>query len=82
MVAEAQRKHASLYLVNEQEDGRTDDAAISPNIDGVRAALGTCAMHSGMTPGSWERLHEAGKASTIVEGGPSCKLRTAGMHLY
>ena len=49
MIAEAQSKQASLYMVNVQKDGSTDDGALSLNIDGVRAALDTCAMHSVVT---------------------------------
>ena len=52
MIADAQTKQASFYMVNVQENGCTDDVALSSNIDGVRAALDTCAMHSVVTPDS------------------------------
>ena len=70
LIADAQSKQSNLFMVNVHNEGRTNDAALSLNIDGVRAALDTCARHSVVTPDSWKRLHKAGKASAIVDSGP------------
>ena len=70
LIADAQSKQSNLFMVNVHNEGRTNDAALSLNIDGVRAALDTCARHSVVTPDSWKRLHKAGKASAIVYSGP------------
>jgi len=39
MIADAQSKQANFFMVNVQNDGRTDDAALSLNIDCVSAVL-------------------------------------------